>query len=129
MSTWDRPVSPAMRPENAKLYDDPPADIAREFGLRPFFDATGAHTPFRVGLFHGVGWMLNPYHHLADGTNMVHITKRRDASNVYDLQFCHCEMGPDTQDRPEYAVRSAYALPLSGLVAKYAEVLGADAVL
>lgn len=130
MSVWDRPLPFGMRPENQIHYADPPADIARVFGLRPFYDATGAHTPFRIGLWHGIGWHLPVWHQLPDGTNMVRVTKRRDAGDLYDIQFCHFEWsGEDNLDPPAYAVRQSVSAPLAGLVEAYASILGKDAVL
>lgn len=133
MMSKPMPESLNSDPEH-RLFFDPPEIIQIAFGGRPWFienDCTRIH---RVGLFRGLGWQLSPVlcRDQPQGINGVRIKARANTGRkemLFDMEFMRRELAEDHFDgQVDRVVTHRPGVPLSKLVATYAEVLGEAAI-
>ena len=79
-----RPIADSIVASEAQ-FRDPPREISRLMGHKPYLDWIGAMFVHRIGLFQGVGWVL-PASGVKNDWNYVKVTLNRDG-RTYDLSL------------------------------------------
>lgn len=77
-----RPIAESITNSEGQ-FRDPPREISRLMGHKPYFDSIGAVYIHRVGLFQGIGWVL-PHSGAKDDINYAKVTLNPDG-RTYDM--------------------------------------------
>lgn len=86
LNAWggkDRPLSESMT--NPEFFRDPPREVARLMGGRPFFQEIQAQWLHRVGLFGGLCWCL-PYSGASKNINYTRVTLE-EGGKTFQMMF------------------------------------------
>lgn len=79
-----RPIAESIVASESQ-FRDPPREISRLMGHKPYLDSIGAMFVHRVGLFQGIGWVL-PYSGVKNDWNYVKVTLNNDGQ-TFDLSL------------------------------------------
>lgn len=115
-----------------RIFDDPPEQVQIAFGGRAWFWETGCRATYRIGLFKGLGWALDPMLVMSSEAkdpriNHVKVTgpNKKQECNMEFLHHTGADHSNDATLRGEFEhVEFRDAVPLDQLKSVYTEVLG-----